>query len=259
MTSCNDSRDVIKLDGVNKIYRSKDGQRIEALLDVTLNVREGEFVTIVGPSGCGKSTLMKIIAGLMPRSEGTVLVNGSHVTGALSNVGIVFQNPVLLEWRDVIRNVMFPIEMLGLNCKEYYPKAMELLKLVGLEGFEHRYPYELSGGMQQRVSLCRALVHDPPLLLMDEPFGALDAITRDQMNMELLRIWEERKKTVVFITHSIYEAVILADRVDVMTRRPGRIINSLEIDLGRPRSLSIRSDPRFIEYNAIINKSLGLS
>ena len=189
-----------------------------------LDIHAGNFVSIVGPSGCGKSTLLKIISGLLPASSGTITINGTPVHGPLENVGMVFQAPVLLKWRSVLGNILLPVEFAKLDLPSYIEKARALIKLVGLDGFEEMYPHELSGGMQQRVSLCRALVTDPQLLLMDEPFGALDAMTRDELDMELLRIWEERKKTVLFVTHSIQEAVFLSDVVFVMSARPGRLV-----------------------------------
>src|SRR5437879_1152486 len=207
-------------------YEAQSGP-VEALRDIPFAVGRGEFVALVGPSGCGKSTLLRIVAGLRPPTAGDVTVNGSPVTRPIAQVGMVFQAPVLLKWRTVLDNVLLPAELAGLEAKRYRDRAHELLQLVGLGGFEAKLPRELSGGMQQRASLCRALLLDPPLLLMDEPFGALDAMTRDEMNLELLRVWGqgsgEERKTIVFVTHSIPEAVFLADRVIVMTSRPGRL------------------------------------
>ncbi|MFQ5575042.1 MAG: ABC transporter ATP-binding protein, partial [Terriglobia bacterium] len=203
---------------VQKIYNSGKDEVI-ALEEVSFAVGEGEFITVVGRSGCGKTTLLKLTAGLLGPTAGTVHVAQTAVRGPLTNVGIVFQSPVLLAWRKTIDNVLLQIEARKLRIEDYRERALELLSLTGLRGFEDKYPNELSGGMQQRVSISRALIHDPPLLLMDEPFGALDAITRDEMNLELLRIWHEAKKTVLFITHSIAEAVFLGDRVIVMTPR----------------------------------------
>ncbi len=251
---------VIEYQQVRKIYNAgaEDGE-VVALEEVSLDVGDGEFLTVVGRSGCGKTTLLKLTAGLLTPTAGKVQVAGAPVRGPLTNVGIVFQSPVLLEWRKTIDNVLLQIEARKLNVEEYREKAMRLLDLVGLQGFEEKYPYELSGGMQQRASITRALVHDPPLLLMDEPFGALDAITRDEMNLELLRIWREAKKTVLFITHSIAEAVFLGDRVIVMTPRPGRVAEIIPIDLPRPRTTTLRDDPKFIEYVRHIRKRLGVS
>ena len=198
---------------------------------------EGEFVALVGPSGCGKSTLLKLVSGLIPPSGGVIRVNRQPVRGPTASIGIVFQNPLLMAWRSTLRNVLLQIEIRGLPVADYRATAQELIELVGLEGFEDAYPHQLSGGMQQRVGLCRALIHDPDLLLMDEPFGALDALTREQMNAELQRIWMDRRKTVLFITHSISEAVYLADRVLVMSPRPGRIVGEINVDLPRPRTV----------------------
>ncbi len=202
-------------------------------------------MTVVGPSGCGKTTLLKILAGLIPRSSGDVRIAGTPLEGPRRDIGVVFQDAVLLAWRTVLRNVLLPVEVQGLDLEIYRRRALDLIGLVGLSGFEHRYPSELSGGMQQRASICRALVHDPSILLMDEPFGALDALTRERMNVELLRIWDETKKTVFFITHSIPEAVFLGDRVVVMSPRPSRILEVLNVDIARPRRLTVMSEPRF--------------
>jgi NitT/TauT family transport system ATP-binding protein len=218
---------------------------IVALQDIDFAVAEGEFISIVGPSGCGKSTLLKILAGLLPASEGDAALNGTPIEGPRKDIGMVFQTPVLFPWRSVLGNVLLPADVQRLGREEMTKRAMELLALVGLTGFERRYPWELSGGMQQRVALVRALIHDPALLLMDEPFGALDALTRETMNVELQRIWMERRKTVLFVTHSTTEAVFLADRVLVMTARPGRIGDMLEVKLPRPRSLDVMSTEAF--------------
>ncbi|MBI4594500.1 MAG: ABC transporter ATP-binding protein, partial [Candidatus Rokubacteria bacterium] len=219
----------ITLAQVGKIYPTRDAP-VAALDSVSFEVEAGAFVAIVGRSGCGKSTLLKIIGGLLPKTTGTVRVNGADVTAPLSDAGIVFQAPTLLPWRSVMDNVLLPAEFLGLDRALARRRAGELLELVGLKGFERRYPRELSGGMQQRAAISRALLHDPSLLLLDEPFGALDAMTRAQMNLELLRIWSERRKTSVLITHSIGEAVFLADRVVVMTPRPGRVAAIVPVD-----------------------------
>jgi NitT/TauT family transport system ATP-binding protein len=221
---------------------------VPALEDINLEVHENEFVTIVGPSGCGKSTLLKLISGLSPVSKGTIHLRDQLVTGPFPDVGFVFQNPVLLPWRTVFRNVIFSIEMLGLDHKNYNRRAVDLLNLTGLCGFETKYPHELSGGMQQRVAICRALIHDPSLLLMDEPFGALDAMTREEMIFELLRIWEKRRKTILFVTHSIPEAILLGDHVVVMTPRPGCIARVLEVNLPRPRGADMEFNELFKHY-----------
>jgi NitT/TauT family transport system ATP-binding protein len=248
---------LIDYEKVHKVYNSGKDE-VVALEEISFNVAEGEFVTVVGRSGCGKSTLLKITAGLLSSTGGSVRVAGAPVLGPLTNIGIVFQSPVLLAWRRALDNVLLQIESRKLKVERYREKALRLLELNGLKGFEYKYPNELSGGMQQRVSISRALIHDPPLLLMDEPFGALDAITRDEMNLELLRIWQEAKKTVLFITHSIPEAVFLGDRVVVMTPRPGRVADIVDIDLPRPRTTMIRDEPRFISYVRQIRKSLGV-
>ena len=236
---------MIRLDGVEKTYRTRRGDVVRAVEDVTLHVAENEFVTLVGPSGCGKSTLLRLVAGLTPATRGAVRVRDTVVREPFPDVGFVFQQPVLLPWRSVLDNVLFSVEMLGQPPRQYRKQAADLLELTGLGGFETKYPRELSGGMQQRVAICRALLPDPSLLLMDEPFGALDAMTREEMSLELLRVWEERRKTILFVTHSIPEAILLADRVVVMTARPGRIARVLTIDLPRPRTMELEFDPRF--------------
>ena len=234
--------DFIAIDHVGMVYQAESGP-VEALHDIGLHVGRGEFLALVGPSGCGKSTLLRIIAGLRQRTSGNVVVDGVGVRGPIPRVGMVFQAATLLRWRSVLDNVLLPAELAGLNPNIYRNRAHELLRLVGLSDFAQKRPTELSGGMQQRVSLCRALLLDPPLLLMDEPFGALDAMTRDEMNMELLRVWGESgvdRKTIVFVTHSIPEAVFLADRVVVMSPRPGRIAGIRDISLSRPRGVETR-------------------
>jgi NitT/TauT family transport system ATP-binding protein len=244
---------LIRLDRVAKTYQTGDGP-VESLKPLSFDIGDGEFMAIVGPSGCGKSTLLKMVAGLLPVSSGEIAIHGVEVAGPPDDVGIVFQSPVLLAWRTVLRNVMLQIEMRKLPVGQFLPKARALLKLTGLEDFENKYPWQLSGGMQQRASICRALVHDPAVLLMDEPFGALDAMTREKMNLELQRIWYETKKTVLFITHSIPEAVFLADRVLVMTERPGAIAAIYDVALSRPRSLAVMGDPRFVELTQTIRR-----
>ena len=236
---------MIRIDGVEKTYRTRRGDLVHALEDIRLEVGENEFVTLVGPSGCGKSTLLKLVAGLVPATRGSIHVRGARVDEPFPDVGFVFQQPVLLPWRTVLDNVLFSVEMLGQDPRQHRKRARDLLELTGLDGFETKYPRELSGGMQQRVAICRALLPDPGLLLMDEPFGALDAMTREEMSLELLRIWEEKRKTILFVTHSIPEAILLADRVVVMTPRPGRIARVLDVDLPRPRSVDLEFDPRF--------------
>ena len=245
----------IQLNNVAKIFYTKGG-KVEALRDVNMEIGENQFVSIVGPSGCGKTTILKIIAGLTEPTTGEVYVRGQKVVNIIQNVGMVFQSPVLLKWRTVLKNIMLPIEIKKLSEKEYLEKAHNLIELAGLKGFEDKYPNELSGGMQQRVSICRALITDPDILLMDEPFGALDALTREQLNRELINIWQYKKKTVVFVTHSVNEAVYLSDKIFVMSPRPGTIIEEINVDLPRPR---IRSDPKFIALVEKILKLLGVA
>jgi len=240
---------MIDIRAVAKTYRSRQGDVVEALAEISLDVRDKEFVSLVGPSGCGKSTLLKLVAGLVLPSRGEIVIDGRPVREPFPDVGFVFQSAVLLPWRTVLDNVLFSIEMLGRPREPYRTQALALIELAGLAGFEGKYPWELSGGMQQRVALCRALVHDPSLLLMDEPFGALDAMTREEMGLELLRVWEERPKTILFVTHSIPEAILLADRVVVMSPRPGRIARVLDVALERPRRVEMEFDPRFQRYS----------
>ena len=229
---------MISVDSVSQVF-SSGGRRLHALDDIDLEVRESEFITLVGRSGCGKSTLLRIIAGLQRPTAGEVRVKGEVVRSPRSDVSLMFQRSALLPWRSVLENVLLPVEVLKLDKRSHRARAEELLTLTGLEGFEGRKPYELSGGMQQRVALCRALVHDPAILLMDEPFAALDALTREELSLELQRIWGEHRKTIVFVTHSIQEAVLLADRIVVMSPRPGRIARILDVEAPRPRSLGL--------------------
>jgi NitT/TauT family transport system ATP-binding protein len=232
------------------------GGKLTALSDVSFSIADGEFISVVGPSGCGKSTLLKILAGLLPRTRGALTLGGRDVSGPAAEIGMVFQAPVLLPWRSILQNVMLPTEIRRLDHKHYTARARELLDMVGLADFADRYPHELSGGMQQRAGIVRALVQDPKLLLMDEPFGALDAMTRDQMNEEVQRLWLASRKTVLFVTHSIAEAVYLADRVFVMTPRPGRLAEIINIDLPRPRGLSVINTERFGSYASRIRELL---
>jgi NitT/TauT family transport system ATP-binding protein len=242
---------LIQLRDVSKTYQSKDGPML-SLKPLTFDIREGEFLSVVGPSGCGKSTLLKLVAGLLPISSGELTLSGSRIDGPQKNVGIVFQSAVLLAWRNVLGNILLQAEMRNMPKEPARRKAMQLIEMAGLKGFENKYPWQLSGGMQQRVSICRALLHDPSVLLMDEPFGALDAMTREKMNVELQRIWMDSKKTVLLITHSIPEAVFLSDRVLVMSERPGSIAATYEIDLPRPRSLDVMASPQFADYTKTI-------
>src|SRR5947208_12280473 len=238
----------LRLQGLSKVYATRDGV-VRALDQVSMTERRGEFLSVLGPSGCGKSTLLMIAAGLIRASGGEVVIEGAPVGCPRTDIGIVFQNPVLLEWRTALGNVMLQAEAKKLERSGAERRARELLSAVGLGGFEHKYPHELSGGMRQRVSLCRALIHNPPQLLMDEPFGALDALTRDQLVLDLLQIWDERRMTVLFITHSVPEAVFLSDRVIVMTPRPGKVDRIIDIDLPRPRKLAMRETPAFARYS----------
>jgi NitT/TauT family transport system ATP-binding protein len=244
---------LIELAAVSKTYRTRDGD-VPSLRPIDLTVFEGEFLAIVGPSGCGKSTLLKMIAGLFPPSSGEIRVNGKTVLKPSRDVGIVFQNALLLPWRTVLGNVMLPIDMKRLPKQDYVARARQLLETAGIAGFEKKMPWQLSGGMQQRAAICRALIHDPKIVLMDEPFGALDAMTRERMNLELQRIQIETGKTVFFITHSIPEAVFLADRVLVMSERPGSIAAMYEVPLARPRSIDAMSDPVFVELTQAIRR-----
>ena len=251
----------IDIRSVNKRYDSADGTGVQALSSVSLGIKEGEFVSLLGPSGCGKTTLMMIVAGLASPTQGEVQIAGRQVNGPYTDLGIVFQNAELLEWRTALQNILLQIEIRKLPTRQYLSAARQLLANVGLKEFEEKYPDELSGGMKQRVALCRALVHDPDILLMDEPFGALDAMTRDQMNADLQRLWMEKRKTAILVTHSIDEAVFMSDRVIVMSARPGSIAQDIAIDLPRPRTLELRDTPDFNTYTGQIRnifKQLGV-
>jgi NitT/TauT family transport system ATP-binding protein len=245
----------IRLERVRKSYPAEGGE-ILAVSDVSFDVKAGEFISLVGPSGCGKSTLLKILSGLI-RNDGGVVRFGE--AGQSRDIGMVFQQPLLLKWRSVLDNVLLPVEILGLPAQEARERAMHLLDLVGLAGFEERRPYELSGGMQQRAAIARALVHDPSLVLMDEPFGALDALTRERMNVELHRIWKESGKTILFVTHSISEAVFLGTQVIVLTARPARVAGLVRIDLPEPRNLEIKTHEAFGAYARRIYELLGMT
>jgi NitT/TauT family transport system ATP-binding protein len=246
---------LIQLRQVTKTYHGR-GSTTLALSPVDLDVAAGEFVSVIGPSGCGKSTLMMLVAGLVPMTGGSLMVNGQPVTKPVTDLGIVFQQDLLMEWRSALRNVLIQGEMRGIPESSIRPKALELLDMVGLSGFAEAYPSELSGGMRQRVSLCRALVHEPPLLLMDEPFGSLDALTRDQMGLDLLRIWNRTRCTVLFVTHSITEAIFLSDRVLVFSDRPGRIVDDIRIELPRPRRMAVRETAEFTTYVQRVRSTL---
>ncbi|WJR80083.1 ABC transporter ATP-binding protein [Bradyrhizobium sp. NP1] len=238
---------MVSLRRVGKTYESARGP-VSALVDIDLDIRPREFLSVVGPSGCGKSTLLKLVAGLENISSGTVDIGGRPLDGPPDRLGVVFQRDVLLDWRTILDNVLLSIEFTRTPSAAERTRAIELLKRFGLGGFEHRYPWELSGGMRQRASICRALLTDPQLLLMDEPFGALDAMTRDDLNVELAQIWQDTRKTLLFITHSIVEAVFLSDRVVMMSKAPGVIVDTIEIDLPRPRRLAIRDSAEFGAY-----------
>jgi NitT/TauT family transport system ATP-binding protein len=236
------------MSNVDVTYASARGS-VVALDGINFDLREGEFLSILGPSGCGKSTLLKCLAGLERPSSGTIRVGGAPLVGPAEGLGVVFQRDVLLDWRTVLDNVLLVAEFQRRDVSALRPKALQLLARFGLEAFADRYPWELSGGMRQRASICRALLTDPSLLLMDEPFGALDAMTRDDLNIELARLWQETRKTVMFITHSIAEAVFLSDRVVIMSRNPGRVVEIIDIDLPRPRALSVRESSQFAGYS----------
>ncbi|MGZ8260258.1 MAG: ABC transporter ATP-binding protein [Caldimonas sp.] len=248
----------IHLAGVAKTYRSGRSQHL-AISDATFDVLPGELVALVGPSGCGKSTLLKILAGLHSHDAGEVRIGSpTHPFDPAKDIGMVFQAPLLLKWRRILDNILLPAELLGLPMAAARSRARELMAMVGLQGYENKYPYELSGGMQQRAAIARALVHDPKLILMDEPFGALDALTREKMNLELLRIWKESGKTIVFVTHGISEAVFLGTRVVVMTAGPARMADNFEVDLPHPRTLDMKTHEKFGVYTRRIYRLLGM-
>lgn len=248
----------ILVEDLHKSYLTSGG-RISALQDINLAIGKDEFIALVGPSGCGKSTLLRIVSALIRPSKGKILIDGAPLTGPSKEVGIVFQQAVLLPWRTVLDNVLLPTEILRIDATKSRARSYELLKMVGLSGFEMRYPHELSGGMQQRVAICRALIHNPSMLLMDEPFAALDAMTREELGLELLRIWSMEKKTIIFVTHNISEAILLADRVVAMSPRPGRISEIVSVELPRPRTLDMEFSAQFKAYwdriRAVINHS----
>lgn len=249
-----ESPEMLSISGLTKSYQGQDGGSTLALSDINLAIEHGQFVSVVGPSGCGKSTLLKILSGVLNRTSGRILLDGSPLNGPDKRIGLVFQAPLLLPWLTVFENILVPAKVQKLDIIAARRRASDLIEMVGLEGFEKAYPKELSGGMQQRVGICRALIHDPEFLLMDEPFGALDALTRETMNTELQRIWATSGKTIMLITHSIPEAVYLADRVVVMTPRPGRIVDDIHIDLPRDRTLDMHATPKFGSYVQEIRK-----
>jgi NitT/TauT family transport system ATP-binding protein len=254
-TSADRAPALIQARGLSKTYVTGSGE-VAALKSLDFEIYDGEFVSVVGQSGCGKSTLLKVLAGLLPYTAGSVELNGKPLRGPTPQAAVVFQSPVLLPWRTVLDNVLLPIEFRKWPMASYRQSAADLLAMVGLSEFAQRYPFELSGGMQQRTAIVRALVQDPRLLLMDEPFGALDAMTREQMNLELMRIWSKSGKTVIFITHSIAEAIFLSDRVIAMTARPGTIADVITINLPRPRELSVINTDRFGRYAAKLRSLL---
>jgi len=248
----------IHIAGVQKAYRTR-GAGLLAISEATFDVEAGELVSLVGPSGCGKTTLLKILAGLHPIDSGEVRIGSpAQPFDPSRDIGMVFQQPLLLKWRRVIDNVLLPAEILGLPTTQSRARARDLLALVGLKGKEELYPYELSGGMQQRAAIARALIHDPKLILMDEPFGALDALTREKMNLELLHIWEEAKKTILFVTHGITEAVFLGTRVIVLTAGPARMADNFRVELSHPRTLEMKTSESFGEYTRRIYRLLGM-
>jgi NitT/TauT family transport system ATP-binding protein len=233
-------------DNVLVIYKGSR-EEIVALRDFSVNIGVGEFVSILGPSGCGKSTFLKLACGLLRPTSGRITLDGKLIRGPRPDVGVVFQQPTLLQWKTVVENVLLPARVLGMDMKKARPKAIELLQLTGLGEFAENYPSELSGGMQQRVGLARGLIHDPRVVLMDEPFGALDAMTREYMGLELQRIWMATQKSIIFITHSIPEAVFLSDRIIILSARPGKVIEEIKVDLPRPRSIDTMANNVFSE------------
>jgi NitT/TauT family transport system ATP-binding protein len=252
-----DAAPLITISSLTKEFASKSGESVVALAAIDLEIGVGEFLSVVGPSGCGKTTLLRILGGLERASGGGIRIGTRSVAGPRDDVAIVFQQPTLLPWYTVLDNVLLPAKLKGDDARASRERADQLLELVGLADFQRKYPFELSGGMQQRVAICRALIRDPKILLMDEPFGALDAMKRETMNVELMRWWSREPKTVVFITHSISEAVLLGDRVVVMSPRPGRISHILDIDIARPRDLATMGAARFGELCGEVRSIFG--
>ncbi|MBV8167003.1 MAG: ABC transporter ATP-binding protein [Alphaproteobacteria bacterium] len=246
----------ISLARLGKIYESRQGP-VTALQDINLAIGRSEFISLIGPSGSGKSTLLMIVAGLVRSTQGDVLIAEKPVVAPVTDVGIVFQQDLLFDWRTVLGNVMLQADIRGLDKTAARAKAMTLLERVGLKGFEHRRPWELSGGMRQRAAICRALLHDASILLLDEPFGALDALTRDQMNLDLQELWLTDRPTAILVTHSISEAVFLSDRVIVLSARPGRIAAEVSIDLPRPRTIDMRDSADFVAYQHTLRTAIG--
>jgi NitT/TauT family transport system ATP-binding protein len=248
---------LIRMRNLRKVYRKRDEEFL-AVSDVTMDIYPGDMVSLVGPSGCGKTTLLKILSGLQGHDGGTLEVGGGGEFNPGRDVGMVFQQPLLLKWRTVLENVLLPADILGLDRRQATARAHELLEMVGLSGFDGKYPYELSGGMQQRAAIARALIHAPRLVLMDEPFGALDALTREKMNLEMLRIWAESRTTFVVVTHSIQEAVFLGSRCAVLTAGPARMADFFPIQLEEPRRLHVKTSAEFGEYVRRIYELLGV-
>ncbi len=243
---------------LSKSYETKTKDRMDAIGSITFDVNEGEFVSVVGPSGCGKTTLLKIIAGLLEPSKGAISFFGVSQNNAMKNIGIVFQSPLLMPWRNALENVLLPIELLHKDKTKYLERAHDLIKLVGLAGFEEAFPQELSGGMQHRVAIARALMHDPDILLMDEPLAALDEMTREQMEIDLLRVWEDTKKTILLVTHNIAEAVLMSNKVVILSSRPAIVKKELYINLHGKRGLETRGDQTYVAYCQEVRHSLAL-
>jgi NitT/TauT family transport system ATP-binding protein len=248
--------DKVTIEKLHKTYLTTTGRTV-ALQDVNLTICKDEFIALVGPSGCGKSTLLRALSALIRPSKGRVMIDGVPLTKPSNEIGVVFQQAVLLPWRSVLENVLLPAEILRLDLRKARTRARDLLNMVGLSGFEARYPGELSGGMQQRAAICRALIHNPTMLLMDEPFAALDAMTREELGLELLRIWAAEKKTIVFVTHNINEAILLSDRVVAMSARPGRISEIVSVELPRPRTLDMEFLPKFKSYSDRVRATIS--
>jgi NitT/TauT family transport system ATP-binding protein len=258
MAATTTAETVLSVQDITMTFRTGK-QETTALDGVSLDIRAGEFISLVGRSGCGKSTLLRIVSGLISPTRGRVECMGAEVTEPLDDFGIVFQSPVLLPWRSSVENVLLPIEMLGRDTRAYRDRAHELLELVGLGGFADRRPHQLSGGMRQRVAICRSLIHDPAFLLMDEPFSAVDEITREELNAVLLDVWQTSGKTILFVTHSIQEAVLLSDRVAAFTPRPGRLHEIFDIDVARPRGANSRFQPELARIADGIREAIGVA
>lgn len=249
---------LVNVQGLSKVFEGPQGD-VHALDDINFGIGQGEFVSAVGPSGCGKSTLLKVVAGLLPASSGSVAYEGVPVTEPRRDIGFMFQTAVLFPWRNALQNVLLPGEVFGKSRSDLEDEAYEIMSAVELGGFEKSYPWQLSGGMQQRVALARTLLYKPRLLLMDEPFGALDEFTREKMNNLLLKLWAEHRNTVIFITHNIQEAVFLSDRVFIMTPRPGRLVRELDVPLPRPRTFDVMKRSEFTDAVFEVREQLGVS